>query len=60
MKLIMTLIVFQCMMYLLVTSCGSKGKAGDPKLTGKLSKEEALKQAGWGPHGFLFPVVWIK
>jgi hypothetical protein len=46
--------------YLLVTSCGSKGKASDPKLTGKLSKEETLKQASWGPHGLLFPIVWLK
>lgn len=33
---------------------------GKEKLTGTLSKEEVLKQAGWGPYGFLFPQVWIK
>ena len=43
---------------LFVTSCG--GKESDPKLTGTLSKEEALKQASWGPYNMLFPRVWIK
>ena len=38
---------------LFVTSCG--GKESDPKLTGTLSKEEALKQASWGPYNMLFP-----
>lgn len=45
---------------LLVTTCSSKSKASDPKLTGKLSKEEALKQASWGPYKMLFPRSWIK
>ena len=44
---------------LLLVSC-KEGKESDPKLTGTLSKEEILKQAGWGPYGFLFPQVWIK
>ena len=43
---------------LFVTSCG--GKESDPKLTGTLSKEEALKQASWGPYNMLFPRVWLK
>jgi hypothetical protein len=38
----------------------SEPKKSDPTLTGTLSKEEVLKQAGWGPKGFLFPREWIK
>lgn len=38
----------------------SDPKKSDPTLTGTLSKEEVLKQAGWGPKGFLFPREWIK
>lgn len=45
---------------LLVTTCSSESKESDPKLTGKLSKEEALKQASWGPYKLLFPRSWIK